>query len=308
MSSLDLCSFSDLPAEIQGNIFHLAAYTATSGELAALLRVSKVIQPWVEDILYDTVYLTKAQQLESISLLIENHPGLLAQKTRKLNLTTGDRSALALKLISELRGLRAASVYVAHREQDVLECLGHFPLLTTLMLDSAYNTISPTFTKIMSSYPFTVTITHLAVASWNNGPHPHFLLCFPHLTHFAATCYESPKTDWIDIWTRSLPSSLRVFAILDQWSDRDTSDLTQAFRKHRRTIPVVLVRMPYTWDVETIWVHISEMWLGAEKLSVAQGVVDELDHDLIELENWYVVIMSPLCCGEHKHDIILRWT
>ncbi|KAH8825735.1 hypothetical protein DL96DRAFT_121815 [Flagelloscypha sp. PMI_526] len=289
MSVLEFHLFLSLPAEIQGKIFHFASSAATICEKVGLLCVSKATRQWVEDILYDSIFLTKFRHLASFTLLIRNHPGLLAHKTKSLYLIasdspTGDTKA-ALEVLRELQNLRAAHVFISHREQDVLDRLGHLPQLHTLMLDSNFNSIAPAYLKTMTSYPFTATLTHLAMASWNDGPHAYFLACFPCLTHFSVTCYESPDPNWIDIWSSNLPPSVRVFAILDQWSS--ISRGARIPKNYRCESPVVLVEIPRGWSVAGIWDHLSQMWLCAEKLIATYPGVAEEGNNMIEMCNWW---------------------
>ncbi|KAH8825736.1 hypothetical protein DL96DRAFT_1609710, partial [Flagelloscypha sp. PMI_526] len=295
MSTLGFYHFLELPAEIQGKIFHIASYAATPSERIGLLGVSKAIRPWVEDILYGHVYLYGSRRLAPLALFIQSRPGLLAQKTKSLYLTASsppeENIKIALDTLLELKSLRAAQVYISKREKEVLHHLGHMAQLNTLMLDSIFNKISQEYTRNMSSYPFTGTLTHLSMASWNDGPHAHFLACFPRLTHFSVTCYEPPTSAWRTLWSMNLPPSLRVFAILDQWS-RITTGRGRMPETCSQTRTTVVVRIPQGWGVPEIFAHLTEMWISAENLLAAQAEVAWEGEILIELDNWYVVNSS----------------
>ncbi|KAH8825643.1 hypothetical protein DL96DRAFT_1681830 [Flagelloscypha sp. PMI_526] len=251
--------FSDLPCEIQREIWQHAAWAATKPEQARLSLISQTAKLWqvslrTQEILYHTVYAENAVLTRVATILQEDLPSavLFRDKTRSLWLVSWH---LTLRVLRHFQSI--TKLYIQTDNNHVLETLqsiATLPVLKEIRLPPHYCHITPL--SPASSTLTSNTITHMIIRidMATESPSAYFWTLFPKLTHFAGVMSAGPDDHEFESLCNHCPENLVVL-------DQGFSPLPVLKKRFsRKPVFVHLIRQQRDWDIKTLWEHSGLMW------------------------------------------------
>ncbi|KAH8825681.1 hypothetical protein DL96DRAFT_1734768 [Flagelloscypha sp. PMI_526] len=278
MLSLAFPRFLDLPAEIQGRIWHLVASSLPSrSEQAKLLMISRSSHKWIQDVLYHSVYGSPSRFSRLISSISVNDE-VFRVKTKRLLLkkvlSSGQVSDIST-VISTFQALQRAYIEPHSQPFQALKILLSLPNLTELHMSDSYAKItSKEFTLLEGASPENM-ITRVCYIHSVTTPPLALFRCFPNMAYMLIRhCHHSDRSQ-LRSWLQNTTQSLQVLALLNRWSGQDIeveaiSIFAEQFGKKFGIIQFSGRRR----GLSEYWDTIDDAWDGVRRIEQGETLVE----------------------------------
>ncbi|KAH8801837.1 hypothetical protein DL96DRAFT_1823695 [Flagelloscypha sp. PMI_526] len=276
MSTLAFPRFLDLPAEIQGMIWHLTASSlASQSEQAKLLVISRSSSAWIQDILYHTVYGYPARFRRLNSSIVANDK-VFRIKTKRLLLKniSGGRVSDLPAIIPSFQALQRANVWPHGRPFLVLKNLLALPNLMELHMCNHYAEITSKELASLEGSPSLKTITRVCYYHGEIDPPSGLFRYFPTMLYMIIRGHRQCSRSELQNWLKDAQQSLRVFALMDTWSRRnkeEVEDMSIVAKQFGKKFSVI--RVSERGILSKYWDIMDHAWDGMRRIEAGETLV-----------------------------------
>ncbi|KAH8825654.1 hypothetical protein DL96DRAFT_1734681 [Flagelloscypha sp. PMI_526] len=288
MESGGFSKFQDLPREVRGIVWQIAAQDYSTSQPARLLRVSKESRFWSENLVYESLIAIQPFTNNSLLSHIALRPDLFAStKSVWLMDYTMYDSELALSVLPTLPSLQKVSLFLSKSEFEVFECLLSLPHLKEVHLISTLNVLSISQCNTLKQTYEHSNVTHFIPSLQQTHPGLFggmVLHLFPRMTHLAVVCDTPPNLRVFQAWCHAAPKSLRVLVVIDQQLYSElylgaVGDKVDQFARlaPKFTVPIVVLHRKQ-WDRRELWIKSAYIWEAVdEAVSLSKTRTSESD-------------------------------
>ncbi|KAH8825682.1 hypothetical protein DL96DRAFT_1609613 [Flagelloscypha sp. PMI_526] len=278
MSTPAFSHFLDLPAEIQGRIWHLVAFSLPSrSEQAKLLLISRSSSIWIQDILYHTVY-GHSFRFRRLSSSILANDEVFRIKTKRLLLWDIDRRKMPdmAFVIPTFQALQSAYIEPHDRPFEVLANLLALPNLTELHMSNQYAKITSEELASFEGSPSRKTITRVCYRHGEIDPPSALFGYFPTLLYLIIRGDRPPNRGELQRWLTSSRQSLRAFTLMDIWRQMDKAELTAInilAKQCGKKFGVIQVTLRFI-SLSSYWKIMDRVWNEMRRIEEGVPLVD----------------------------------
>ncbi|KAH8835964.1 hypothetical protein DL96DRAFT_101207 [Flagelloscypha sp. PMI_526] len=258
-----------IPFELVREIVETAAYNGTKSQQSNLTVISKLVQTWVDPILYHTVIFKSRITPEGIRALSSRlHTSTLSVYIFKVFLDLYDDEILRL-VLPQLHSLQDLWIGRNCHPREVLRIIPSLPSLKLHHFAWSFHLDSYNLKQVLGKSALFLhqssfsNLTHLFldyVGTWA-APKIVNLALFPSLTHLAVYAYGAPSLllEKYGAFLNALSNTVKVFLLLVKMETGD-------FPPPLGIIPEknVVIFTSQVTDMFALWGGMNELWHKAE--------------------------------------------